>query len=185
LRHAAEQLVGERLLSVTYVDIDYRRHEVAAGHVGPRQITDSDEWVEPTWRFSGCDSVDYGVELRTGGNRPVTLTWDLPGDEEGLGLHFLPLVPTFVSEDADVAVWDVSRCSQWAPLIGTTVGGIELHYRDWYTGKFWCPRITVTFGEMPVEFLLGDADTVTGGIRPSSDNVAVVMPGGTLPSWIA
>jgi hypothetical protein len=179
----ARRLVGLRLQAVRYVDIDYFREDVAAGHAGPRPVTAA-EWRAPVWRCAGFDSVDYGVELQMQGGRVFSMTWDPPGMREGIGLRELPLLGTGVRADADVAIWDVSERSGWAGLLGADVTDVRLHYTPWddHDGGFWCPRITIRLGGAAVELLLGQAGP-DGQLEPAADNVAVLFDPARLPDW--
>jgi hypothetical protein len=49
----ARRLVGQRLAVARYVDIDYRRDQVAPAGKGPRHIIEAGEWRNPTWRYPG------------------------------------------------------------------------------------------------------------------------------------
>src|SRR5262245_19336538 len=83
-RSQANRLVGQRLRTVRYVDIDYWREPRAAGLVGPRVIADEAEWREPTWRYATFDSVDYAVEIETIEGTFFIVTWGAPAYDEGL-----------------------------------------------------------------------------------------------------
>jgi hypothetical protein len=54
----ARTMEGLTLGSVRYMNIDYRRNELAPDHLGPRLIADDAEWIEPTWEFPGGHTVD-------------------------------------------------------------------------------------------------------------------------------
>jgi hypothetical protein len=177
------RMIGLALTEVRYVNLDYRRFELAASYDGPRQILDEQEWQAPTWRYPGCDSVDHGVELTMTNGRQFTVTWDTSGWIEGIGLREQPLIGSAVTETADVAVWDVGARSRWSQLIGVAVTGVGLHYRPWdYPAGFWCSRISIEFGPIGVELLLGQGNA-DGSIAPSADNVAVCFDVDTLPAW--
>jgi hypothetical protein len=178
-----EQLVGQLLAAVRYVNLDYRRFELAESLNGPREITDEQEWQKPTWRFPGCDSVDHAVELTIGDGRRFTVTWDPPGWIEGIGLREQPAIGYAVSDTADVALWDVSDRSGWSSLVGSVLTGVEMHYHPWInpTG-FWCSRVTLDLGPHRVELLLGEAH-IDGQIAPSADNIVVFFDPIALPQW--
>jgi hypothetical protein len=184
--HAA-QIAGLVLTAVRYVDIDYRRSEVAPDHRGPREIIDGTEWSDPTWRNDGFDAIDHGVELTCEGGRIFTVTWDSPGFSEGIGLREAPLCGYAVVADADVAVRDVSTGSGWADLIGTPIMDVKLHYYPWnspYATGFWCPWITISFARGDVHLILGEATGPEEVLGPSSDNIAVVFAPVLLPPWL-
>jgi hypothetical protein len=61
---------------------------------GPRHIVDAGEWRNPTWRYPGFDSVDFGVELETEPGSVFSVTWDPLGMYEGIGLREQPLLGT-------------------------------------------------------------------------------------------
>jgi hypothetical protein len=180
----ARRLVGLVLQAVRYVDIDYFRAEVAAGHVGPRRVTAAAEWREPVWCCAGFDSVDYGIELQMRGGRVFSVTWDPPGMREGIGVRELPLLGTGVRADAGVAIWDVGDRGGWAGLLGADVTDVRLHYASWRGrgGGFWCPRITIRVGGAAVELLLGQAGP-DGQLHSAADNVAVLFDPARLPDW--
>lgn len=71
--------VGKSIVSVRYVDIDYRREEHAPGTGGPRHTVDAAEWAEPTWHATDCDTVDFGVELHMSDLSTFSISWEPPG----------------------------------------------------------------------------------------------------------
>lgn len=179
----ARGMIGLALAQVRYVNLDYRRFDLAAPYDGPRHIVDANEWQQPTWSYPACDSVDHGVELTMTNDRRFTVTWDSPGWIEGIGLREQPVFGFAVTETADVAVWDVGERSRWSSLIGATVTDVELHYRPWdYPAGFWCSRISIDFGPTRVELLLGQG-AADGSITPSADNVVVCFDADKLPTW--
>jgi hypothetical protein len=167
---------------VRYVDIDYRRDQLAPGHRGPRWVSDEREWVDPTWSHPRCDSVDFGVELETMSGRTFSITWDSPGMTEGLGIDELPLLGSAVLEDAATAVWEVGERSAWATLIGGEVTQVRMHYRPWGEQGFWCSRISMSVGQADVEFLLAEG-SIDGDVVPSAENVVVIHSPDELPEW--
>jgi hypothetical protein len=183
VRHA-RRLVGLRLAAVTYFDIDYRRFEVASDGDHPRVITDEADWHEPVWRCPGFDAVDYGVELQMAGGRLFSVSWDPPGDREGIGLREMSASAAGLLGD-NVAIWEVGRRGAWEHLIGAEITDVVPHYLPW-TGRpagFWCPRITIRFGATNVELLLG-GEGPDGTLAPSADTVAVVFAPDELPAWV-
>lgn len=139
---------------------------------------------DATWLYKGFDALDYGVEIATDSGAWFSLTWDPPGDEEGIGLQPVAMLGSGVSSDADVAVWDVGeRAASWAPLFGQQVTRIDLHYvpYDEARGSLWCRWITFHSGAGHVEVIMGDAEK--SALVPSSDNVAVLHPGVPFPDW--
>jgi hypothetical protein len=176
----AHQLIGLEVATIHYINLDYSRDDLAPEHLGPRQIIDAQEWQEPTWRFQDCDSVDFGVELHTSDRRVFSITWDPPGEHEGLGIREQPLLGSAIATIAGVAVWDVTKHSNWPSLTGRKVDDVTLNYEDWgEPGEgFWCPRISLRIGTTRVEFLMADGDT-DGPMSPSGDNVAVTFTSST------
>jgi hypothetical protein len=172
----ARRLVGQRLAVVRYVDIDYRRDQVAPDGEGPRHIIEAGEWRDPTWRYPGFDSVDFGLELETESGSMFSVTWDPPSRYEGIGLREQPLLGTGVRADAAVAVWDVTRRSGWAALRGAEILDVTPHYQpcDEHVGSYWCPRITIAFPSTTVDLLLGDAGP-NQQLVPSADNIAIAF----------
>ncbi|MDX6248938.1 MAG: hypothetical protein QOF10_2298 [Kribbellaceae bacterium] len=187
-RQHAEQLVGQYISRVRYYTIDYRREELHPELIdsGPRFIDGDSEWDQPTWRYDGFDAMDFGIELETDTGAFFALTWDPPGYREGIGLQNVAMLGGGVQRDADVAIWDVStRASNWRPLIGNRLTGLELHYLPWddQESGFWCQHITFRSEGSSVEVVMGDADN--GVLVPSADNVAVLQAGTPLPRWAA
>lgn len=180
----AAQFVGQRIIGVRYFTLDYERGRLAANliNTGPRLIRDREELEHPTWRHAGFDAIDYGLEFRTDRGHTVSLTWDPPGQHEGIGLHDCAMLGSLVAEDADVAIADVSGDTRvWADLLDGALAGVELHYRPWPSGGFWCERITFV-GRTRVDIVLGDASD--GVLVPAADNVAIVHPGSCVPEWL-
>lgn len=187
-RRDAHQIVGQRIRAVRYFTIDYRRDELHPELIdgGPRIIGAESEWSEPTWLYDGFDAMDYGLEVSTDSGATFSLTWDPPGDREGIGLQPVPLLGSGVPSDADVAIWDVGeRSASWRHLGGGRVTGVELHYVSWddKIGSLWCPHITFHTEAGAVEVVMGDAQANT--LTPSADNVAVLHPGTSLPAWLS
>ena len=184
-RQDARRLVGSKIECVRYVDIDYRQTERPDGALGPRAIVDSDEWAEPTWLYSSCHSLDYGVELELSTTDSVSVTWQPPGLHEGLVLH-RGAIGTVLRPDANVAVWDVSTRPEWAEVLTEAITGVDLHYKAWgptVDDGFWYSRITLSMGVTPIDFILGEGRPDTDEVARSADNVAVLFPGQPLPEW--
>jgi hypothetical protein len=175
-------MVGQVLIGIRYVNLDYARHQLASPPIGPREVLDEVEWVEPTWRYPDCDSLDFGVELTMTSGRVFTVTWDPPGDREGINIREEDLVGGAVIADANVAVWDVTRRSGWARFVDAAVAQIDMNYRPWGSEGFWCSRVTVYFGAGRVELLLGQGER-DRAVSPSADNVAVLFDPVALPAW--
>lgn len=139
-RRDARALVGERIWGVRYYTLDYRRHELHPELLGggPRIVDAESEWDDPKWLYAGFDALDYGLEVTTDSGTTFSLTWDPPGEREGIGLQGIPMLGHGVSKDADVAISDVGgRTVSWRPMIGTRVTGVDLHSRPWHE-RSWC-----------------------------------------------
>jgi hypothetical protein len=180
-------LVGERVRAIRYFTLDYRRHELHPELIdgGPRIIDAESEWSEPTWLYDGFDAMDYGFEVITESGATFSLTWDPPGDQEGIGLQPAPMLGSSVRSDADVAIWTLGdRAASWAPLVGRLITRVDLHYVSWDEdrGSMWCPHITLYGEQGRVEVVMGDSQD--GTLVPSADNVAVLHPGASLPAWL-
>jgi hypothetical protein len=150
---------------------------------GPRIIHAESEWNEPTWLYEGFDAMDYGLEVTTDPGAAFSLTWDPPGDHEGIGLQPVPMLGTGVRSDADVAIWEVGeRTASWTPMVGRRVTGVDLHYVPWEEGcgSLLCPHITCHGEDGHVEVVMGDSQD--GALVPSADNVAVLHPGTSVPA---
>lgn len=185
-RREALGLVGERIRGIRYYTLDYRRHELHPELIdgGPRLIHAESEWDEPTWLYMGFDAVDFGFELTTDAGTIFSLTWDRPGIREGIGLQRIPMLGSDVGMDGDVAIWDVgARAVSWKHMVGTRVTGVDLHYRPWddEQGSLWCPHITFRADGGDVEVVM--ADSQDGLLVPSANNVAVLHPGESLPTF--
>lgn len=184
-RRAANELVGERIRAVRYFTLDYLRHELHPElmNSGPRIIDAESEWNEPTWRHDGFDAMDYWLEITADSGAAFSLTWDLPGDGEGIGLQRAPMLGSGITRGADVAIWDVGeRAPSWAPMVDRRVTGVDLHYVPWDEGRgsSWCRHITLHCEDGQVQVVMGDAD---GGLLvPSANNVAVLHRGTSLPA---
>jgi hypothetical protein len=117
-REHARRLVGRRLASVRYCEIDYAMADRPEGEEGPRGVSSEAEWREPPWRYDFGDCVDFGAELETACGRLFTVSWDSPGWHEGLWLREVPLIGNAVLAEANSAVWDVSQAGRWDRFIG-------------------------------------------------------------------
>jgi hypothetical protein len=186
-RAHVEGLVGHRVRAVRYYTLDYLRWELhpELTGAGARLVADESEWEHPTWQFDGFDAFDYGFELLTESGSAWSLTWDPPGNQEGIGLRNQPMLGSAVTPEADVAVWDVSRTATWVPFLREPVEAVELHYAAWGVegSGSWCPHISLHSRGTQLEVILGDSDR--GSLVPSADNVAVLWPSTPLPDWLA
>lgn len=183
-RLLAARLVGRRVTAAHYYVLDQRREELLPDLLGtgPRIVDDDAEWAAPTWREAGFDAVDFGIELSTDAGTTFSLTWDSPGDHEGVGLRAVPLLGNGVSREADVAIWPVTkRTTDWVRLACAPLAGVELHYSRWASGGFWCPHVAFHTEDASLHVVLGD--TRDGVLGYSSDNLAVLHEGTTLPAW--
>jgi hypothetical protein len=183
----ADGLVGRQIRSVKYFTLDYNRHELHPGLVdsGPRAVRDDNGLGEPMWAYDGFDTLDYGLELIAESGEVFSLTWDPPGEREGIGVQPVPMIGRGVRRDADVAVWDAGSLSAaWRPLVGSKLTRVDLHYLPWDENgqSRWCPRITIGTDRGSVEVIMGDESD--GVLVPSADNVAVLHPGIALPAWL-
>jgi len=179
--------VGERVRAICYFTIDYRRDELHPELIGsgPRTITDGYEWTDPPWRFDGFDAMDYGFEVITESGATFSVTWDPPGDHEGIGLQPVQMIGSGVRSDADVAIWVLAgRTGPWAPMIGRLVTAVDLHYLPWNeeSGSQWCPHITLHGEQGTIDVVMGDSRD--GTLVPSADNVAVLHHSDSLPAWL-
>lgn len=188
-RVEAQRLVGTELAAVHYYDIDYFRHDVAPDHTGSWEILDDSEWQQPSWAYPDCDSIDFGVEFMTAAGETYSVTWDPPGDREGIGIQQTPLLGSALLPDGQFAVWSVGDRSRWSDLIGERITGVDLHYLPWLhevegspKDGFWCTRITITFGDVRAVLTLGEGKE-GGGVAPSADTVAVLFEPIVLPDW--
>lgn len=187
-RRDAQQLVGQRLQGIRYFTLDYRRGELHPHLIdhGPRIVDVEAEWDDPTWLYDGFDAVDYGFEVTTESGATFSLTWDPPGDHEGIGLQPVPMLGSGVRRDADLAIWAVGdRSASWSAMVGRLITGVDLHYVAWNEelGSMWCPHITFRGEQGCVEVVLADFED--GKLGPSADNVAVLHPDTSLPAWLS
>lgn len=88
--------------------IDYQREQFHPELIdsGVRLIEDARELERPTWRYDGFDAVDFGVEPETLDGEIWSLTWDPPGNHEGIGIRKAPLIGSVVVPDGLTAVWE-------------------------------------------------------------------------------
>lgn len=182
-REHARRLAGSRLSVVSYVLIDYNQLDRPDRSRGPRPVADPAELASPAWRCETFDWADHAVEFTTAAGRVFTSSWDTPGCHEGIWIRETPARESAYANDANVAVWDVSRAGRWDSFIGLEITDVVLHYRPWPGGGHWCSRITVALGDRLVHLLLGDADAEQQ-LVPSSDNIAVVFSPRPLPNWL-
>ena len=108
-RAEASGLVGQAIERVRYWNLDYFADRFRHGAVGTRPIESEEEWEVATWRHPACDTVDFAVELETQTGGSFAVSWESPGRVEGLGLRELPALDNAFSEDAAVALWDVTE----------------------------------------------------------------------------
>jgi hypothetical protein len=186
-------LCGLKLAQVRYFNQDYARWlKRPQGLVGPRLITDPEEWASPTWRYDKADyrndpfdNLDYGVEFTTRDGRVFSVSSDDPHPRDSIGLREGRLVGTGKWEEATMAVWDVTSNSRWSPFEGETFTDVELHHGpfsvDPADGHYW-PRITLWFSTSRVELVLGTANKY-GRLCQSSEEVAVLFSPAELPAW--
>lgn len=172
-------MIGQRIVRVDYVDIDYRGWEL--GHrdqSSRRRIIDAAEWTEPTWDAGTFHHLDFGIEMITDRGESWAITWDSPAsDGESLRLQRTP-----VSEAG--AVWDVTEWEPWRSCISSPLSEVTLRYHPWAdeAQSFWCSRISMFFSDNCVEVLLGDRDQAAA-LTASADNVAVLLDPTSLPEW--
>ncbi len=178
--------MAESIVAVRYLNIDYFTDRYRHGEVGPRPVEADEEWLEPTWRHPACDTIDFAVELQTESGRRFTVSWENPGNGEGLGLREIPALGNPFRENIDIAVWDVTQRSGWRDLVGRPVSEVVLHYEPWDdAGALWCNWITVEIGVQRVEFLLAEGQVdKPDAPEPSANNVAVVFRPSGLPAWL-
>jgi hypothetical protein len=104
---AAQSLVGLRLATVRYVEIDYA----------------SMEYPAPAYdRMPDVDSLDYGLDLAFEGGRVVGFTW---GQE--FEMYDLELAEGGIPK-GDAAVWDVSETSRWRSFVGSRINRVEVEW---------------------------------------------------------
>lgn len=179
-RAAARLLVGQRIVRVAYVNIDYRGWDLGYRDQSSRRaITDSAEWSSPTWEVGAFHHVDFGIELTTDREETWAITWDTPNPVGGESLR---LQRDPVSQSG--AVWDVTAREPWSTCLSSPVRDVSLRYHPWSDDSpgFWCTRISMFFDDARAELLLGDRDQA-GALTPSADNIAVLMDAGSLPPW--
>jgi hypothetical protein len=183
----ARELIGARITGVRYVNLDFN-HMDRDGSEPARRVEGPSEWARPTWLFSTCHSVDWGVELDVQDAGSISVTWQDPGWHEGLVLYRGVLAERAVRADSIRAEWDVTSWGPWQQALSSPVTDVELRYERWGDREdegFWCPLVTVTFGSLAVRFLLGEGRGDSDEVRPSADNVAVLLPEHRLPAWAA
>jgi hypothetical protein len=179
----AERLVGEIVTKVRYFNIDYFALKSGRETDCAREIQSAEEWVDPTWAYVSCDSVDFAVELMTQSDRFFTVSWESPGTREGIGLRELSALGNAVAEDHASAVWDVSDRSRWQQFVGGPVRNVKLKYEPWGHGKaLWCTNITIAFDDGNVSFELAECSKSDPALVPSVDNIAVMFESTALES---
>ena len=184
-REHVEGLVGKRIAMVRYVTIDYQREQLHPELIdsGVRLIDDARELERPTWRHDGFDAVDFGLELETRDGEIWSLTWDPPGNHEGIGIRKGPLIGAVVVPDGLTAVWEATLSSLWPPMLRAPIAAVELHYIPWDppSPSFWCPRISLVTQDARLEVVMGDSEH--GRLVASANNLAILAPETLLPPW--
>lgn len=183
-QHEAARLVGQQVVEARYYTLDYKRDQLRRGLTGLHWVTAQAEWDEPTWLTPRCDSLDYGVELRSQTGRLYSITWDPPGWREGLGIRETPFAESVLRPTADAAAWEVTSQSTWATVLRSPVTSVDLNFIPWgeTSDQYWCTRVTIRLGDNTVVMMLGEG-TADGRIEPSADNIAVLFDESHLPAW--
>jgi hypothetical protein len=166
---------------VRYWTLDYTQLERRPDAPWTRIIEDETEWRQPSWARAGFDTLDFGLELETDRGATFTVSWDPPGDRDGVSIAQAPLRFT----GSPIAIWDVTKRSRWSALVGQPVADVTLHYRPWGNGAgFWCSRISLLISGVSVHLFLGEGHAEDDpAVYLSGDNVAVVFPPTELPKW--
>ena len=179
-RAAVRSLIGQSVVRVAYVDIDYRGWDLGYRDQSSRRtITDEAEWRQPTWNAGTFHHIDFGIELTTAREEVWGITWDSPSLVDGESIR--------VQRDAvsgSGAVWDVTEWVPWRPCVSSPISDVALRYHrssDDSAG-FWCTRVSLFFGDSRVEVLLGDGDQAAA-LTPSADNLAVLVDIQAMPPW--
>lgn len=73
----------------------------------------------------------FGLELEGDDGFVWSVTWDPPGETEGLSLDYVPLIGNALSEHVGVAIWDVSNRAPWQDLLGKPVTRVDVDYEPW------------------------------------------------------
>jgi len=175
-RSEANGLVGQSLTSVAYYLVDYGADDHRQGAVGPRHISSATELADPYWRHPSCDTVDFAVQFTTAAGRVFTVSWEIPGRVEGIGLREVSAVGQALTESAVAAVWDVTNEATWSDLIGQVVEDVQLEYEPWTEDSKaqWCMQISLRVGEAQIFLRLAEGEFGTDRIVPSADNIAVI-----------
>ncbi len=183
-RDSAATIIGEQIAEVTYYSLDYRRDELRPGDTGLHRVVEPTERADPTWLTPLCDSLDFGVELRTATGRIFSITWDPPGWREGMGIQETQFVRSMLRPEIAAAAWPSPNPSRWAPILETPVTTIDLHFQPWELSadQHWCTRVTLACGNSTVVMMLGEG-TQDGQITPSADNIAVLFDQSHIPDW--
>jgi hypothetical protein len=184
-RAHAQNVVGAEIARIRYFTLDYFRWEVAPEFHGPRTIEDQKEWDKPCWSYPGFDTLDFGLEIESTAGEIYSVTWDPPGNHEGIGISKALMVPSGLAQDAPAAIWDVTERSRWKAFVGRSIDSITMNYLPWSTqGEFWCTRITIEISDTKIQLLLADGKGEDDpAIYPSADNVAVIFPPTEVPDW--
>lgn len=174
-RAEASRLVGQRLARVRYVTLDFQL-EAFPDASGPRCVESPAEWNDPDWSYAMGDCVEHAVELELASGEHFTVSWESPGEQEGIGLRQVEALGSAVRADARVAVWDVTERSRWSGLIGSSVRSVDLEFRpSGDSDALWCDQIDVLFGSRRVQFRLATPAADGCSWTRSSDDVAVIF----------
>jgi hypothetical protein len=175
-RVAASALVGQSLVSVRYIHIDYTRYDreepVADGY---REITDEAEWEQPDWKYSTFHSIDYAIELTTNTGSEYFISYDVPGMTESMSFGVGQFRRTHLSSGANIAIWDVSSSEPWSRVVGKPVERVQLDYEPWSEhGGFWCTAVVLHIGGEQIRVVFGEGE-MDGTLGPAYENLAVLL----------
>lgn len=183
---AALDLVGEVIVAVATSTSTTSSRSSGTASPEPASSPIVAEWERPTWRHPACDTTDFAVELETGSGSCFTISWESPGEREGLGIRELPAEGNAYRDDTEVAIWDVTSSHDWRDLLPSVVTNVEMHTipglppeRCGATGsasrsrrESWSSCLRRVISTSPTPFSL------------RRNNVAVIFGAAQLPGWL-
>lgn len=168
-----QQLVGERIARVRYVDLEYDDPEQGAAAADPGRRS-----IEADAELHG---LDYGLEIDFASGAQWWCTWQIPGAE---GESLLSGVGRALTREVQGArVWDVSDVPPWSMVADVPITNVRILWDHWpadatvSSPELWCQNAyLIAFGDgTELVIALGERDVGSGDFRPTADNLAVFL----------
>lgn len=166
-----QTLVGQRIVGVRYLELDYRDPD--------RVDAQPDRRDGPAWDGPGFHTLDYGLEVDFASGAQRWISWQLPGkDGESL---VMGEGRALTQEIQGARLWDVSGISPWSTVTGVPIVGVQIEWDHWPEdsaaprAEFWCQNAYLVAFRDGTEIVisLGDRNLASGDFAPAADNIAV------------